>query len=343
MKCIQHFTPIILLAFLIQRGYFECPKRGWSRYHTEATGYFCKGQNITKIPNDIPATVEEINLSHNSIEVVTTGVFEDRTKCFRVDLSHNSVRQIQTAGFSGINCFHGSRRGCTIKVNWNKLKVLKGDMWTGLERVGYLYLNHNELTTISNSSFGHLDVRYLDLGYNRIIQVDPLSLQSMTSITFIYLSNNQLLWISCFYDHPPMVQGKVNRRFLYVENNTLQCQPKSCWVTNKLVTTHGNASCKTLTWWELNAPLQTQIHFTGGESYICKEVEKYPSADCLRDMLNPTEMMTTGKRKKKSRNKVKRKKRWPRNKVKSKTKGQASQETIQYTRIMFLMMMHLAH
>ncbi len=284
-ECLSSLIILILATLiLIEPGHTRCPEGGRKLEHRNDLGgvttYSCTQQNLTEIPSDIPRNVQEIMLWGNNVKVVKTASFSNWTKCFKINLNGNSIRKIQRAAFMGMDCTSEFPNLCMIILARNKLRNIKATMWIGLEKVSYLNLDHNALTSISNESFGHLDIHELRLNSNNLIHVDPLSFKLMPSLHYLHLSYNALQWIPCFSDSPSMSRGRMfDGLQVYKRDNPLKCQPKSCWVEDRPeMRTYGKLNCNIS---------QESGECKSGDYYLrvhcCRAIETCPSETCLRE------------------------------------------------------------
>ncbi len=108
-------------------------------------------------------------------------------------------------------------------------------MWIGLKEIRKLRCNFNEITTISQASFGpDLDITCeLFLNENNIVHIDPDTFKSMLNgPVFLALVRNKLEWVPCFQNKHSLLSRHNQTKALRVraKENPLRCQPCSCWI-----------------------------------------------------------------------------------------------------------------
>lgn len=123
------------------------------------TAMYCHSRNLQHIPY-VPSHVKYVYLQHNQITGIQKGVFDNATNLAWVILSHN-------------------------KLNSDKIS---NSVFTKLESLDRLYLDHNQLTSVPNNL--PKSVTDLRLSYNKIAKVLSYAFQGMTNLTTLELQGN---------------------------------------------------------------------------------------------------------------------------------------------------------
>ncbi|VDI69695.1 carboxypeptidase N regulatory subunit [Mytilus galloprovincialis] len=138
---------------------------------------------VDEIPNDTfqytPKLVN-LDLSHNSLESVTKGMFTALGNLHDLNLDSNSIENIEN------NAFQSLLNLTVLDLSLNALMSVNHQMFAGLTKLRHLNLNANPMKKISNHTFKDLtDLNILDLSNNGV--------QSLNENTFIGLNNLQVL------------------------------------------------------------------------------------------------------------------------------------------------------
>ena len=155
-----------------------------------ADGYCAGYGSLTAIPDDIPPLASQIHLQNNNISDINPGSFIRNAMC------------------------------STVRMEFNKLKTIRGNMWEGLKSLKYLYLGGNSIDTIEKQGFKNLPI-----------------------LEGLYLENNRLRSLSqdIFHpDHPPSLElillgnpfKKGDQRLCWIQRGQTEG-----WITSRLTTT----------------------------------------------------------------------------------------------------------
>ena len=164
----------------------DCPSDG-----------YCAGYgSLTAVPNNIPPLASQIHLQNNNISDINPGSFIKNTMC------------------------------STIRMEFNKLTIIRGNMWEGLMSPQYLYLGGNSINTVEKQGF-----------------------KNLPSLEGLYLENNKLRSLSqdIFHsDHPPSLElillgnpfKKDDQRLCWIQRAHTQG-----WITSRLTNTIESLEC----------------------------------------------------------------------------------------------------
>ncbi len=232
-----------------------------------------------------------MDLSHNFIEILNPGDFQALWKCRSVNLMHNFIREIQDNAFQGL-----PSQMAGIYLSYNKLRVLRAGMWRGIKYITSLSIRYNELRVISSESFGpDLDIFTLSLEYNKIFQIAKDSFKYMTKLADLRLIDNALQWVPCFSEHMPKVANEMQSGpEVALVDNTLECQPKSCWYEPFTIWKKGNGpnDCSSLRDSDCKHPFQSLTNpWKFGK--CCRSIEPRPNVNCLKNVTVINETFVT--------------------------------------------------
>ncbi len=285
-------------------------KRGchFGTWYYHKTCYDLSARYLKEVPDNTPADAKHLLLSNNLITTLRAKTFESFGRLVEIDLSSNAMVEIEEGAFIGL-----PKKIWTLFLYKNKLRRLQAKMWKGLKEIRTLYLMSNELTSLSQDSFGSdLDITYvLSLSRNKIKYVDPNLFQYMpTGPLSVFLNDNELEWIPCFRDK----QLVGNRLGVYVEHNPLRCQPHSCWKEDPdwVSTTVPDSKYNKHKGWK-NSHCEYDVNITlipvcqqlntldlTNTLFCCKAVKTQPSITCMSnttvspDIRQSTEVMKRG-------------------------------------------------
>ncbi|KAK1801460.1 hypothetical protein P4O66_022721, partial [Electrophorus voltai] len=142
------------------------------------------------IPSGLPASLQELHLSDNRIEVVHAGLLNKTVNLRVLNLSHNKIREDRIAPRAWIHL----RKLESLDLSHNKLVHVPSFLPAGLRQ---LTLHHNQIERIPAYVFGHLrpGLDSLHLSYNRLRE-DGISEMSFLglyhSLTELLLDHNRL-------------------------------------------------------------------------------------------------------------------------------------------------------
>ena len=119
---------------------------------TAVVGHNRAGQGITDLLSEnIPANVEDVNYHKNNITYVPIGVFtSNHSNLVTIRLNENLIADIQDF------CFVAVEQVRTIFLGWNRLEVIRVNMFAGLFELVHLALHYNRLHTVEAGSFDHM-------------------------------------------------------------------------------------------------------------------------------------------------------------------------------------------
>lgn len=126
----------------------------------------CTGLQLQDVPKDVPQTVEEIYLNHNSLEIKTLSTSDFPTwplSTTVMDLSYNGIKVLSTMMFDGL---------------------------TGLKK---LLLNNNKIRRLTTPDPWNLESPFLELNNLEYLDMSCNTIESLTSKDFDGLSKLEIL------------------------------------------------------------------------------------------------------------------------------------------------------
>ncbi len=158
--------------------------------------------NISSL-NFLFGTYTSLNLSFNSIEVITPGSFKNLTSLTSLDLNGNIIEIIE------LNTFEGLNNLVFLSIENNYLKIIASNSLSSLHLLETLNLNNNEIFYIehlpksikklllSKNKIETIDwidsllsLTYLDVSFNEIEQASLASILSNSNLEDIFLNHN---------------------------------------------------------------------------------------------------------------------------------------------------------
>ena len=139
----------------------------------DAHNYIKGFSKLTHVPREIPSNSTKIYLNNNDIENIESETFAENSQC------------------------------ASLRLNQNRLTIIRKDMWTGLVALEYLSLEHNVIETVEPSSFAELhNLKGLYLHNNKLTYLPDniLPLKEMPKIEIMTLHDNKLSgmnWVGC--------------------------------------------------------------------------------------------------------------------------------------------------
>ncbi|XP_031153532.1 toll-like receptor 13 [Sander lucioperca] len=146
----------------------------------------CSGSKLKSVPQDIPSTVNGLDLSVNKIQIIQASDFKTLSVLTQLDLKRNLIDQIHPGTFANLISLK------KLNLNNNRLVQLADDLFDGLSNLTELRLYRNHIGAVSSTSF-----------------------KSLTSLTFLDISKNKLHHITQVHtilQHLPNLQELVVKK-----------------------------------------------------------------------------------------------------------------------------------
>ncbi|EDW72313.2 uncharacterized protein Dwil_GK20783 [Drosophila willistoni] len=247
--------------------------------------------NITKIEKNSFKDIYQavINVSHNALELIETGAFENCVNITTLDLSHNRLTNFSRRSFDETTfatIFQLSYNGLTnlaqIPIqNMSGLKVLNAshnlisdipkNTFPKLYELHTIDVSHNNISSIFNGVFQTLfSLRSIDLSYNSMTEIKSSTFGTLPTLLEMDLSYNQLVNI---------VRGSLAKltsmRQLNLNNNRLEKLFQLPISLNELYLSHNNiTSVPAGTWPVMNSLIYLDLSYNqlednlNGQSFI---------------------------------------------------------------------------
>ncbi|XP_078488415.1 leucine-rich repeats and immunoglobulin-like domains protein 3 [Ciona intestinalis] len=183
--------------------------------------------------------IRHLNLSHNDLTTIISKQFESLTVMQTLDLSRNAIVAMEK------EAFYGLRKLKKLVLSRNLISSSVEDLggiFRGLESIETLLMNNNRIRSLSPDTFVGADkLVYLDLRNNNITSVQNKTFQTMKNLKRLrinsasFLCDCQLAWFSqwlrdsnistrsegnCRCFHPPKLKG---RRVVNIGSNEFEC------------------------------------------------------------------------------------------------------------------------
>ncbi|XP_030632873.1 LOW QUALITY PROTEIN: leucine-rich repeats and immunoglobulin-like domains protein 1 [Chanos chanos] len=150
--------------------------------------------DITELRQDcFPADlqIKDLYLSSNKITQLEPATFDQLSGSLQVlRLSRNRISQIPVKAFQ-------LPRLTQLELSRNKLKLIEGLTFQGLDSLEVLKLQRNNISKLTDGAFwGLAKMRVLHLDYNSLKEVNSGSLYGLSSLQQLFLSNNSISHIN---------------------------------------------------------------------------------------------------------------------------------------------------
>lgn len=134
--------------------------------------------------------LHSLDLAQNNIKFIPSGVFCSLENLNTLNLTHNRIRTIGQLGLGpgcGASLHH-------LDLSHNEIKSLPEDSeLLKLRSLQYLYLQHNNITDISNEAFsGLVSMRVLNISHNRLHTLPEGLFANARELREMYLNDNTL-------------------------------------------------------------------------------------------------------------------------------------------------------
>ncbi|XP_037545817.1 slit homolog 1 protein [Nematolebias whitei] len=184
-----------------------CP----AKCRCEANVVDCSNLRLTKFPEHLPPSTEELRLNNNDLSMLeATGAFKGLSQLKKINLSNNKVQEIEDGAFEGASSV------VELHLTANHLEAVRGSMFRGMEGLRMLYLDGNQFTSVPKELASFKYLQLVDLSNNRISSLSNDSFSNMSQLTTLILSYNSLQCI------PPLaLAGLHSLRLLSLHGNDI--------------------------------------------------------------------------------------------------------------------------
>ncbi|NXM85801.1 TLR4 protein, partial [Oenanthe oenanthe] len=159
---------------------------------TPNTTFRCTGLNISGVPDGVPNTTQNLDLSFSNLKSLGPNYFASVPELQLLDLSRCHLHTIED------NSFMDLHRLSTLILTANSLQHLGKAAFYGLTSLKKLVLVETNRTSLSELPIGHLHtLQELNLGHNSITSLKlPEYFASMTSLRHLSFFSNKITSIS---------------------------------------------------------------------------------------------------------------------------------------------------
>lgn len=144
-------------------------------------------RNALKMPPDLSAAADlrYLNLAHNQIDQLMSGVFDDNLLLSLLDLSHNRVARLTD------NVFTTSGNLVKLFMDHNLISTLPDNIFDFCPNLKVVSLSHNIITTLNPSLFSkNPGLVQLDISNNQLVEIELTG--DLPRLVFLDASNNDL-------------------------------------------------------------------------------------------------------------------------------------------------------
>ncbi|NXM49077.1 TLR4 protein, partial [Gymnorhina tibicen] len=159
---------------------------------TPNTTFRCTGLNISGVPDGVPNTTQNLDLSFSNLKSLGSNYFASVPELQLLDLSRCHLHTIED------NTFTDLQRLSTLILTANSLQYLGKAAFYGLTSLKKLVLVETNRTSLSELPIGHLHtLQELNLGHNSITSLKlPEYFANMTSLRHLSFFSNKITSIS---------------------------------------------------------------------------------------------------------------------------------------------------
>ncbi|KAF3852765.1 hypothetical protein F7725_006120 [Dissostichus mawsoni] len=182
-----------------------CP----AKCRCEANVVDCSNLRLTKFPEHLPSSTEELRLNNNDLSVLeATRAFKGLSQLKKINLSNNKISEIEDGAFDGASSV------VELHLTANHLESVRGSMFRGMEGLRMLMLRNNKISCIHNGSFTGLgNVRLLSLYDNQLSTILPGAFDTLPNLSTLNLLANpfncdcRLSWFGAWLRSRRIVTG----------------------------------------------------------------------------------------------------------------------------------------
>ncbi len=133
--------------------------------------------------------LQVLNLEFNSIEMIAQNAFTDLRNLHQLLLSNNNLKVIESKHFAGLYALN------QLILESNEISNIHPNAFDNLTNIVDLSLNDNKLQKIPDSMRKLRNLQALDLGKNRITEIESDSFDGLEQLAGLRLTDNQITTI----------------------------------------------------------------------------------------------------------------------------------------------------
>ena len=187
---------------------------------------------------DIFSNLQFLNLSTNSIQILSKGTLASLTKLQSLDLSKNILNQDGLHGLSGLKSLTSlnlssniiSDVSCSsivreisvkhlqrLDIIGNSISILDSCVFLGSENVQFANFSNNNILTIDDGTFTNVpNLDTLSLRNNRIDSNSTIPISKLSNLELLSITGNNLLEV------PSSIQNMSSLKTLYLSDNPIR-------------------------------------------------------------------------------------------------------------------------
>lgn len=150
--------------------------------------YQCMDQNLSKIPDDIPSSTKNLDLSFNPLKTLGSHSFSNFSELQLLDLSRCEIETIEDMAY------HGLHQLSTLILTGNPIQSLSMGSFSGLASLENLVAVETKLASLDSFPIGQLTtLKKLNVAHNLIHSSKlPKYFSNLTNLEHLDLSNNYI-------------------------------------------------------------------------------------------------------------------------------------------------------
>ncbi|XP_066280216.1 insulin-like growth factor-binding protein complex acid labile subunit [Branchiostoma lanceolatum] len=189
-----------------------CPKYcNCNDFENEYT-VFCRGENITSIPRDIPKNTSRLDVCFTPITMLRKGDFVDMPKLKQLNVWWNlNLTMVEPGTFDNLPTI------TSLGLFNNSFTKLPTGLFDSLKNLEKFDAHNSRLEIIQHGLFtGHPSLQEITLLFNNIADLEDAAFGGLPQLTSIYLSSNRLTSLN-----PSVFKGSPKLKTLYVSENSI--------------------------------------------------------------------------------------------------------------------------
>ena len=207
--------------------------------YTSDREYYKLDQNLTEIPDDIPADALKVDIAYNDITTVRANVFSHLSQCTSLSLGINGISEIEPGAFNGLtaltnfgmwksnlerlfaNMFSDLKNCRIMLIQLSRIRQVEPGSFNGLIKLDILYFSFNGIKALKTGMFlGLMDIGALFLNHNGINSIEDGTFVGLKTLKVLFLEKNSLESL-----RPGMFFGLESLTRLVLESNHLTALP----------------------------------------------------------------------------------------------------------------------
>ncbi|KAL1776341.1 toll-like receptor 4 [Sigmodon hispidus] len=150
--------------------------------------YQCMDQNLSRIPDNIPSSVKNLDLSFNPLKIIGSHSFSNLLELHLLDLSRCEIETIEDEAFQGLHQLSA------LMLTGNPIQSLSRGSFYGLANLQNLVAVEIMLASLESLPIGHLiTLKKVNVAHNYIHSSKlPEYFSNLTNLEYLDLSNNYI-------------------------------------------------------------------------------------------------------------------------------------------------------